>query len=106
MMRDRLDWLTWPTGVIMGVTALRLAGTGSVRLGLWAAALTLSVLAVVAYPATCLAFYRERSPMPWGDVWDSTRDGLLAINNLVWLFLGAMTAYRMASRKDVRAPGT
>lgn len=102
---DRLDWMTWPTGALLGLAALRLAGRGSVRLGAWSAGLTLASLLIVAYPATCLAFYRDRTPMPFGDVWDSTRDGLLAINNLVWLFLGLMTAYRFASRKHVRAPG-
>ncbi len=104
--RDRLDWMTWPTGAVLGIAALRLAGRGSVRLGLWTAGLTLGVLAVSAYPATCLAFYRGRTPMPFRDVWDSTRDGLLAINNMVWLFLGLMTAYRFASRKHIHAPGT
>ncbi len=104
-LRDRLDWMTWPAGAIIGTVSIRAAGVGSSRLGLWAAALTAAVLALVAYPATCLAFYRGRVPMPWADVWDSTRDGLLAVNNLIWMFLGIGTAYRLASRKQVRAPG-
>lgn len=105
IFRDRLDWMTWPTGAVLGIAALRLAGRGSVKLGLWTAALTLGALAVSAYPATCLAFYRERTPMPFRDVWHSTRDGLMAVNNLIWLFLGLMTAYRFGSRKHARAPG-
>lgn len=102
---DRLDWLVWPTGAALGSFALRGAGRGSARLGLAAAALTLLTLLVVAYPATAVVFYRDREPMPFADVWDSTRDGLLAVNNLVWLFLGAASAYRLASRKQAAAPG-
>lgn len=104
VLRDRLDWMTWPAGVIAGVTTRRVAGRGSVGLGVWAAALTMAAYAVVAYPATCLAFYAERKPMPWGDVWDSTRDGLLAINNAVWVFLGVGTAWRIGSRKHAAEP--
>jgi hypothetical protein len=105
VLRDRLDWMTWPAGVIAGVATRRIAGRGSAGLGAWAAALTVAAYAVVAYPATCLAFYADRSPMPWGDVWDSTRDGLLAINNAVWVFLGVGTAWRIGSRKHAGEPG-
>ncbi|MFN7020388.1 MAG: sulfotransferase family protein [Phycisphaerales bacterium] len=102
---DRLDWLVWPTGAALGSLALRGAGRGSARLGLAAGALTLLTFLVVAYPATAVAFYREREPMPFADVWDSTRDGLIAVNNLVWVFLGAASAYRLASRRQAAAPG-
>lgn len=107
LLRDRLDWMTWPVGAVLGGAAIGATGGrgGSVRLGVWTALLTAGVLGAVAYPATCLAFYRGREPMPWGDVWDSTRDGLLAVNNLIWLFLGVMTAYRLASRAQARPPG-
>jgi hypothetical protein len=102
---DRLDWLVWPVGAVLGTVALRVANKGSVKLGLWAAALTLAALLTAAYPATAAVYYRDRSPVPWADVWDSTRDGLLAANNLLWLFLGVMTAYRLASRKQAAVPG-
>lgn len=102
---DRLDWLTWPTGVVLGSIVIRSRGRGSVELGLFAASLTILTLTLVAYPATALVFYAARVPMPWGDVWDSTRDGMMATNNLVWLFLGIVSAYRLASRKQLVAPG-
>jgi hypothetical protein len=105
LFNDRLDWLTWPTGVLIGTIALRSAGRGTWKLGLVAAALTLAIFLTIAYPATAIVFYRDRDPMPFKDVWDSTRDGLLATNNLFWLFLGLVSAYRLASRKHPAAPG-
>lgn len=110
LANDRLDWLTWPVGVALGTLAIRITGRGSGRLGMWAGALTLFVLLAAAYPATSLVFYRDRpwpgeAGFPWWDAWDSTRDGLLAINNMVWMFLGIVSAYRLASRRQPVPPG-
>jgi hypothetical protein len=105
LMRDRMDWLVWPAGITIGIAAMRSAGRGSLRLGLWCALLTFLVLLAVAIPATAAVFYRGRVPIPWHDVWDSTRDGLTGTNNLFWVFLGLMSAYRFASRRHVRPPG-
>lgn len=105
LTNDRLDWLVWPVGVALGTLALRAAGRGSARLGLAAGAATLMTMLVSSYPATAVVFYREREPMPFADVWDSTRDGMLAVNNMVWVFLGVASAYRLASRKQTATPG-
>jgi len=107
IFRDRFDWLIWPAGIAIGLGAIRAAGAGNWKLGLWAAAVTLSTHFAVAYPATYLSNndYWKRDPVAWRDIADSTRDGLLAINNLVWIVLGVGTAYRFASRKHVRPPG-
>lgn len=104
---NRLDWLTWPSGVLIGTVAATTAppARAGAKRGLFAAALTLFTLLIAAYPATAVVFYRGREPMPWSDVWDSTRDGLLAVNNFIWLFLGIMTAYRLASRSQSFTPG-
>lgn len=105
--RDRFDWLIWPSGIAIGLAALRAAGGGTWKLGVWAAAVTLGTHLAVAYPATYLSSndYWLRDPIVWRDIWDSTRDGLLAVNNFVWTVLGVGTAYRFASRKHVRPPG-
>lgn len=105
--RDRLDFLIWPAGIFIGLAALRAARGGTWKLGVWAAAVTLCTHLAIAYPATYLSSndYWLREPIVWSDIWDSTRDGLLAINNFVWTLLGVGTAYRFASRKHVRPPG-
>lgn len=106
-VRDRLDFVVWPAGILIGLAALRATRGGSWRLGTWAAAVTLCTHLAVAYPATYLSSndYWLRDPIMWRDIWDSTRDGLLAVNNFVWTVLGIGTAYRFASRKHVRPPG-
>ncbi len=105
--RDRFDWLIWPAGIAVGLACLRAARGGTWRLGVWAAAITLCTQLCVAYPGTYLSCndYWRRDEVAWRDVLDSTRDGLLAINNFVWTMLGVGTAYRFASRKHVRPPG-
>jgi hypothetical protein len=105
LTHDRMDWLAWPLGVAVGLSALTAAGRGTPRLGAWALALTIAAIALAAYPATWLADYSGRRPVPWDHVWLSTRRGVLATNNLLWLGLGLMTAYRYASREHVRPPG-
>jgi hypothetical protein len=61
---------------------------------------------LVAFPATAMTSdYRLRVPPPWGDVWVSTHRGLTAINNIVWIVLGLLSAYRFASRKHLTPPG-
>lgn len=102
---SRLDWLVWPTGLVIGLTTLRSAGRGTTRLGAWAAMLTLVVLLLIAFPATWIADYRDRDPVPWDHVWLSTRRGVLAMNNIFWVGLGVLTAFRYASREHVRPPG-
>lgn len=104
---NRSDWLIWPMGVLIGLAALRGAGRGNLRLGLWAGACVLLMLLLGAFPATFAAEtrYHHRSPDRWHHVWLSTRAGLLATNNLLWIGLGVMSAFRFASREHVRPPG-
>jgi hypothetical protein len=108
--RDRLDFLAWPTGVAIGLSALRGAGAngrrGTTALGLWSLALTLIVILAAAYPATWLSVRGRFSPieLPY-NVWLATRHGVLATNNFIWLLLGLTSAYRYASRKHIRPPG-
>jgi hypothetical protein len=108
VLRDRHDGLVWPVGFLIGLTAIRTARVGSVRLGICAAALTVAMFVAVALPATFLAEYYPKGERywEWYHISLSTRRGLTARNNLFWLFMGAVTAYRIASREHVRPPGT
>jgi hypothetical protein len=120
-LRDRHDWLAWPAGVVIGLAAIRAAKVGSVRLGLVAAGLVVAVFALASVPATFLSDYAHRTsppfhvgyrPLPpmkdweWYHILKASRAGSLATNNLFWLFMGAVTAYRFASRQHVHPPGT
>ncbi len=127
LVRDRSDWLVWPIGVAVGYAALRGAGVGRVGLGWLAAGLAVLVYAACALPATFLADYGQRANYfaapgaaralgglsPWipMDQWEwyhiklSTKDGVLAINNIFWLVMGVASAYRFASRRHVHPPG-
>jgi omega-hydroxy-beta-dihydromenaquinone-9 sulfotransferase len=116
---NRHDWLAWPTGVLIGLATLRAARVGSVGLGVWAAALTVVVFALISVPATFLSDYAHRTSPPfpvgyrglpmrnweWYHILKASRVGSLAQNNLFWLFMGVVTAYRFASRKFVFPPG-
>ncbi len=109
LLKDRVDWAVWPAGAVIGYVAVRAARAGSVALGLAAAAATVFVLLATAWPATYLAEYFQQNPHPFDvqvpHIWLSTKRGILAENNLPYLFLGPVTAYRFASRKHVLPPG-
>jgi Sulfotransferase family len=117
--KNRLDWLVWPAGVLIGTMMMRaapVAGGMQRRSTRWsgaaAALATVLVMLAVAMPATWWADYASRgegfaqgTPIDWRGVWDSTRDGVLAINNAFWVFLGVMSAARLASRSQSMPPG-
>ncbi len=136
LLHDRLDWGVWPVGALIGYAAVRAARGGSNTLGLIAVAVTLIVFLVVAWPATYLAqyvgdrniiaaaklarmdleSYRVHSlsagfnPHSFEEKvrhsWLATKEGIVAANNLPYLFLGLFTAFRFASRKHVVPPGS
>jgi omega-hydroxy-beta-dihydromenaquinone-9 sulfotransferase len=114
MLSDRNDWLVWPAGVVVGLVVIRTARVGSAGLGIFAATLTLVLFAAVVVPATFVSDYFQRPyyrglPMrewEWYHILKSSRVGALATNNIFWLFMGILTAYRFASRKHVRPPGS
>lgn len=111
---DRMDFLVWPVGVALGMVVMR-GHTKSAprgkpwRRGIVAALATLLAVLVVAFPATALTSdYRLRlppNPPEWDHVWLSTHRGLTATNNIVYLVLGIMSAYRFASRTQPTPPG-
>lgn len=119
LVQDRHDWLIWPVGVLIGWSTIRAARAGSVRLGVWAAVLTVGALLMAAWPVAFLEDYAHRAGyVGWwrGDVpterWEwyhinkSARVGLLSTASMFWVFMGVVTAYRFASRRYVDPPGS
>ncbi len=103
---DRMDWLVWPVGAIIGVATVRGMASGSRWFGVFAAVLSVAVMLVVAVPATAMTSdYRLQSALPWDHLWVSIRRGVLAKNNVVWIVLGVVSAYRLSSSKHLRTPG-
>lgn len=98
--RNRLDSLSWIAGAIIGWSAIRTAGIGSPRLGVFCAALTLLSLAAVCGPITVYALHWTGP-----DFWRSLRDGFDDLTPWMYLIFGLFTAYRFASRTQVRPPG-
>jgi omega-hydroxy-beta-dihydromenaquinone-9 sulfotransferase len=127
VLKTRADWLVWPAGVGIGAAALHFARAGAVRLGVIAAVLAVLTYVLVVLPATFLSDYGQRPGYfaragepralgglsPWipAEQWEwyhikkSTTDGVLAWNNLFWIFMGVASAYRFASREHARPPG-
>ncbi len=116
--RERFNFAIWPVGGLVGGAAIWMSGVGSRRLGLIAAALVLLVQLSVPIPIAVLSDYIHRDdfwpggkllPMRtwgWSHIVAQARQGLVVGHNLFWGFMGAGTAYRFASRKYTRAPGT
>lgn len=100
VFKSRLDSLVWPLGAIVGWSAIRTAGVGSRRLGVYCAVLTMLVLAVVTGPATTLA-YGWTGP----DYWKNIREAYDDLPTWLMLAFGMITAYRFASRTQVKPPG-
>ncbi len=111
VFRYRFDWVVWPAGAVIGYVAVRAARAGSAWLGLGAVLATLAVFLIVAWPATYLAqYFGARNPHSLAEkayhAWLATREGMIAENNIPYLLLGLITAYRFASRKHVLPPGS
>lgn len=97
----RWDLLAWPLGGVIGAAALRVAGRGDWRLGLWAALMSLLMVAASIWPLPEAANHwvgRDRMNAI-GNAYGS------ANNNYVWIAFGMLSAYRYASRKFLKPPG-
>lgn len=97
----RLDVLAWPLGGMVGAVALRVAGRGDWKLGLWAAAGACALVAGSVWPLPVAAH-------GWTGE-DRLRNLSTAYgtfnNNYLYLLFGMLTAYRYASRRFARPPG-
>jgi omega-hydroxy-beta-dihydromenaquinone-9 sulfotransferase len=92
----RLDQLVWPAGIALGLVTLHVARRGSSWLGLWAALLAVLTQLGAALLTTWLLAHpagSDFSQLAW-----TTAEALGSINVLFWTFMGAATAYRLASK--------
>jgi hypothetical protein len=96
---NRCDWCVWLVGVATGYTAIRAAGVGTVRLGLWCAAFG------IEFAATRLIYYRTNpGPTAW-EMWDATQKEIRSGSTVPWLVFGVLSAFRFASRRHGAIPG-
>lgn len=98
---NRYDSTVWLYGVAIGVVAIRLSGRGSVGLGLWAMGWFLAIVAASVYPMPEITrgytgIHRVKSILS---------DYGVVSNTYLWLAMGALSAYRYASREHLRPPG-
>lgn len=110
ILRKRYDFLVWPTGGLVGAAMARVARVGSPSLGWLAAGVTVLVFLGLSFPITVINWNW------WGgygqpDKWwyhngKGAIDGLLTTSSLVFALLGAVTAWRQASRTAPTPPGT
>jgi hypothetical protein len=102
---NRSDWMVWLSGIVLGVSAQRIARVGSVGLGVWAATMTVAALGIVAFPATRLVYYKDNPSPTWFDMWDATWKELRSESTLPWIVFGVLSAYKLASRRSGAVPG-
>lgn len=105
LLQNRNDWLVWPCGILIGWAGRRGAGRGTWWCGVGAFALTILVLLVVALPNTRLVYYAKLESVGWADLWTTTRQELLAGLTLLYSFMGAMSALRIAGDDGPAPPG-
>ncbi len=108
--RMRLIPLIWIIGALIGLGAERASGIGSRRLGIGAAAITLLVVFAVGFPISVINYNFASAPYNTTDEWfyhnaKYAYEGIRSVASLVYIVLGAMTAYRLASVSGPAAPG-
>ncbi len=92
----RLDQLVWPAGIAVGLVTLQITRRGSPWLGLWAALGAVLTQLGAAFLTTWLLPHpagADFSQLAW-----TTVEALGSIHVLFWTFMGAATAYRLASK--------
>jgi hypothetical protein len=106
-MHTRHEVFIWIIGVMLGLVAIRVAGRGSTRLGITAAACLALIVLPALYPITSAAYSHRWSP---DEVAQGTKASVLRMltrpGDLIYIALGLISAYRVGSRQHVRPPGT
>lgn len=98
---NRLDTLTWIWGTFIGYAAVRVAGRGTTRLGVWCAACFLLVVGASVWPLPEI-----QGGWTGADRLRNIRSSYLNItSNWLYVALGAVAAYRFGSRTHIRPPG-
>ncbi|MFK7759691.1 MAG: sulfotransferase [Phycisphaerales bacterium] len=108
-IKPRLDQLVWIGGSVIGMTAFKVAGSGSRMMSIVACLLTLIVFLAISFPITVIN---------WNFAADSTRDqfiyhntkgalhGVLSVSSIIFTALGMMTAWKHAGSTGPRPPGS
>jgi omega-hydroxy-beta-dihydromenaquinone-9 sulfotransferase len=110
-MHLRLIPAVWICGAVIGIGARRSAGNGSVKLGVVAGVFTVLAVLMTAFPVAVINYNFASTPGYTTQQWIYHNakygfEGLSSVASLVFVTLGAVTAYRHASRVGVEAPGT
>ncbi len=106
----RLIPAVWVCGAAIGIGARKAAGNGSVGLGMAAAALTVLVVLTVAFPISVINYNFASSPgyttQDW--IYHNAKygfEGIRSVASMVFIALGAVTAYRHGAAGGMRVPG-
>ena len=108
-MHLRLIPAVWICGAVIGMGARRAAGSGSRWLGVWAAIMTLVVVFGTAFPVAIInynfASSEGYSTHDW--IYHNSKyayQGLKSVASMVFVVLGAVTAYRHGAWSGVEPP--
>ncbi len=106
----RLIPAVWVCGAVIGMGARKAAGNGSVGLGIAASALTVFVVVSVAFPVSVINYNFASTPGYTTQDWLYHNakygfEGLRSVASMVFIVLGAVTAYRHGVANDIPIPG-
>lgn len=107
-VRMRLVPAVWICGAVIGLGAKKASGSGSRSVGIVAALCTLLLVVGVAFPVTVINWNwaSESTTQEW--IYHNAKggyEGLRSVASIVFIILGAMTAYRHAGWRGPTAPG-
>ena len=107
-VRIRLVPMVWVCGAMIGLCAQRASRVGSRSLGLIAAGLTVLVVLSVSFPISVINWNwaSDGTTQQW--LYHNAKggyEGLRSVASIVFIALGAVTAYRHASASGPVAPG-
>lgn len=108
MMRMRLVPAVWICGALIGLSARSASGVGTRGVGIVAAVLTVLVVIGVAFPVTVINWNWAADDGTRAWLYHNAKggyQGLRSVASVVFIVLGAMTAYRHGSWSGPTAPG-
>lgn len=104
----RLVPAVWICGAFIGFGVRKASGNGSRQLGILAAVMTLLVVFAVAFPVTVINWNWASNGTTQQWLYHNAKggyEGLRSVASIVFIILGAITAYRHASASGPTAPG-
>jgi hypothetical protein len=109
-VRMRFVPLVWVCGALIGMGAKKASGTGARSVGIFAAALTVLVVVGVSFPVTVINWnWASGEGYDFGDwVYHNAKggfEGIRSVASVIFILLGAATAYRHGSDCGPTAPG-